>query len=1162
MLVRRSSRQAAWTHLIALSSWSLCNLQVARGLLFVCCLPAASAYSHLSAQYSNIPNRFSWSLPAAVADDAGLGGGITYSIDPGLCTRLLSRFREQSQDTWAKVVNLGVTFVDCDDIYDAIGRAFGTWSSNHKLIAFKDVSGLCRRSGAARAEDCALAEVSVDSLPPVSEREKGLAAFVLAMPARGRGFSSRDKGRRTTSGTIAYDDYAIGYASMVFNNMQCWYLDNTFCAPLHSLTQLEDMLLRVGLLVVWILGFLMLFLWLSSAMRRVYAEVQAAGSGSGASVASHAAAAAAGSSAEQQLRPVRRAARSSGFPRVRAAASGFFDSLENLSGPGTTLCLLLIAAPPLMYIRIYLPCVECYDFEAAAAHEIGHLLGFHHPDASPNYYAAAGPMRSSICTEPLASLEKLGNVSQLADSIMFSTTTHKARACLSSDDLDGLNYLYPSCDLVRTSPALCVKSKRRSGYLRMLLAMGVPVLLGVLITQLLVCYAARRERKRFTQLAKDLHAVKRSGSLGALQHFDTGRLKGKSWRWGQSSAADDGPAPSFVQRVRMRLRGEHVRLGNRSGGGGNLKASKTMRDFATAARSAGEAAEAARRRANARAKWLAGGCAAIASAAAHRTSERTADASEPNRARGPLDKPASSELREALHVFEATPIFAWVRKGELGALRRPLSRLSRGLREMHAELRQEAGVGLDAGGAPSAGIFGVAAWVARKGRGRRVDRVLPGGKVGAKHDLYRRLSNQLPLCVDAFVDGDELESRDLAMVIRGVEALEEAGLHQRPTQPKSQPPAAPSVSGLRKVRQEERANLDRRASERQLEQVPPSLPMPNGLPASESANGERDTFVAWSEWKKADPKKQLPTVTPKPEDVLLPWDSPRVQAGDSAETVATRSEGAQGPQWKEEQEAAAWCAWTKAGGAGRAAPACGAGGAKRMVGTVASVGNAIKGRSGGSGSGSGSAAVRNPTGCHGLRYAPLVRKEERATFLRWFADVSQLAERAGMAPTNGDSTGDSVPAERSEAAKEANAALQAVVGLIANLEEQLEEPAPGGARVRGAAGAMASVAGFRRLKKRVPVARAGPAVSQPGCITPAKASKMVESSDEEVMPASVPTKSKPGIQSERRKQAGEAEEVSVQQQSEEGGTKGGLKGRRKRRKQSPTKERVDDKEDR
>ena len=63
------------------------------------------------------------------------------------------------------------------------------------------------------------------------------------------------------------------------------------------------------------------------------------------------------------------------------------------------------------------------------------------------------------------------------------------------------------------------------------------------------------------------------------------------------------------------------------------------------------------------------------------------------------------------------------------------------------------------------------------------------------------------------------------------------------------------------------------------------------------------------------------------------------------------------------------------------------------------------------------------------------------------------------------------------------------------------------------------------------------------------------------MPASVPTKSKPGIQSERRKQAGEAEEVSVQQQPEEGGTKGGLKGRRKRRKQSPTKERVDGKED-
>ena len=67
-----------------------------------------------------------------------------------------------------------------------------------------------------------------------------------------------------------------------------------------------------------------------------------------------------------------------------------------------------------------------------------------------------------------------------------STVKHRAKSCLTSDDLDGLNYLYPSCDLVRTAAPLCVKSKRRSGYLRLLLAFGVPVLLGVLLTQLLL----------------------------------------------------------------------------------------------------------------------------------------------------------------------------------------------------------------------------------------------------------------------------------------------------------------------------------------------------------------------------------------------------------------------------------------------------------------------------------------------------------------------------------------------------------------------------------------------------------------------------------------------------------------------------------------------------
>ena len=57
------------------------------------------------------------------------------------------------------------------------------------------------------------------------------------------------------------------------------------------------------------------------------------------------------------------------------------------------------ACPP-QYI--FLPCWECYDFTATIAHEVGHVLGFHHPDTKPELNLKADiRMSNQTCISPL-----------------------------------------------------------------------------------------------------------------------------------------------------------------------------------------------------------------------------------------------------------------------------------------------------------------------------------------------------------------------------------------------------------------------------------------------------------------------------------------------------------------------------------------------------------------------------------------------------------------------------------------------------------------------------------------------------------------------------------------------------------------------------------------
>ena len=67
-------------------------------------------------------------------------------------------------------------------------------------------------------------------------------------------------------------------------------------------------------------------------------------------------------------------------------------------------CVFLLILSLTFHELFYKPCSECYSFEASVAHEIGHVLGFSHPDmqAARNLQLPPSVLQdSAACEEPL-----------------------------------------------------------------------------------------------------------------------------------------------------------------------------------------------------------------------------------------------------------------------------------------------------------------------------------------------------------------------------------------------------------------------------------------------------------------------------------------------------------------------------------------------------------------------------------------------------------------------------------------------------------------------------------------------------------------------------------------------------------------------------------------
>jgi len=154
------------------------------------------------------------------------------------------------------------------------------------------------------------------------------------------------------------------------------------------------------------------------------------------------------------------------------------------------------------YVYVFQVCWDCYDFQAAAAHEIGHLLGLSHPDTKetelrPGYvtagensysslFAEGSGMNTSTCLHPWDYVTAgipagVGTTAAgVRKAMMEAFTTHNPSVCLSQDDYEGLLTLYPVCEGATPEP-ICAKTEVNIGFLRVTV-----FILGPFITALLI----------------------------------------------------------------------------------------------------------------------------------------------------------------------------------------------------------------------------------------------------------------------------------------------------------------------------------------------------------------------------------------------------------------------------------------------------------------------------------------------------------------------------------------------------------------------------------------------------------------------------------------------------------------------------------------------------
>ncbi len=165
-----------------------------------------------------------WPMPSEPFSTRGLGGGLTFAYDPSICDELLPAFSE-SDGLW------GVSFVDCESIKAAIRSAFASWSANHPMLKFHDVTADCLATndleGGPMGVGCSRAEIWLSTTTNTTSQD---AAATTINEFTWDGDFHHPSGVRAMPGLYATSGSIIRFAR---SHGVCWYMDSSFCEGFH-----------------------------------------------------------------------------------------------------------------------------------------------------------------------------------------------------------------------------------------------------------------------------------------------------------------------------------------------------------------------------------------------------------------------------------------------------------------------------------------------------------------------------------------------------------------------------------------------------------------------------------------------------------------------------------------------------------------------------------------------------------------------------------------------------------------------------------------------------------------------------------------------------------------------------------------------------------------